>query len=267
MEKQAEFVLNDPAYFKFAVARHPWTRIVSGYRSKYVRICKEQRECLEKKFSFPGRPALKSKPISFHEFVETLAMMDARAINEHFRPFHLLCEFGKINYTYIGELDNNPEMDFLSLHIGANITLNNITKPQKHDPNQVRFPCSLRTVQLVEQLYSTDAYVLGYNFTQAYNVCTTYGYTAPPPSGSAVGSQDRKGGDEDEEDEEDDADEEDDQRSRNGDQLRSRSGTSGSAGSSEKASEAHVKAIETTGDVDDDGREVGGEDDDSDQAS
>jgi hypothetical protein len=47
MEERAATVINDPIYFKFAVVRHPWDRIVSGYRSKYINICRSDRKCLE----------------------------------------------------------------------------------------------------------------------------------------------------------------------------------------------------------------------------
>ncbi len=35
-ELEARKVIDDPSYFKFAIVRHPWSRIVSGFRSKYL---------------------------------------------------------------------------------------------------------------------------------------------------------------------------------------------------------------------------------------
>jgi hypothetical protein len=108
--------------------------------------------------------------------------MTPTLVNEHFRPLHLLCEFGKIPYDYIGELDNSPEMDFLSLHIGANTTFNSLTAPQQHRGATTRFPCSALTVDRVAKFYAHDAHFLGYNFEEASRVCSTHGFTSPPDS-------------------------------------------------------------------------------------
>ena len=133
LELEAEAVIRNPKYFKFAIVRHPWIRLVSGYQDKDVRDCKKQRHCFGVRFHLP---ALLKKdrllPVSFHEFVEALSVLTPAEMNPHFIPSSILCEFGKIPYNYIGELDNLDEMDYLSHYIGSPKLFTEGTSPDPH---------------------------------------------------------------------------------------------------------------------------------------
>eukprot|EP00042_Codosiga_hollandica_P022265 m.81298 g.81298 ORF g.81298 m.81298 type:complete len:180 (+) comp50720_c1_seq7:622-1161(+) len=141
--------------------------------------CDRSRQCLEEHFHFPPGPP-HNMPVTFHEFVRTIARMKPADINEHFRPQTLLCDLGSINYTYIGEIENGDEMDFLSLHIGGRTTLNNRTKAQAHKSSELAYPCTEETVESAARLYASDAKFLGYDFTEARKACVQFGQTSLP---------------------------------------------------------------------------------------
>ncbi len=133
LELEAEAVIRDPKYFKFAIVRHPWIRLSSMFQDKYVDICKKQRDCFGVRFHLP---ALLKKdkllPVSFHEFVEALSMLAHADMNIHFLPSTLLCEIGTIPYNYIGELENLEEMDYLSHFIGSPKLFTEGSSPDAH---------------------------------------------------------------------------------------------------------------------------------------
>eukprot|EP00042_Codosiga_hollandica_P042548 m.392599 g.392599 ORF g.392599 m.392599 type:complete len:263 (+) comp56352_c0_seq14:214-1002(+) len=71
LEAEAEAVLNDPDYFKFAIVRHPWGRVISAYRQKYKEVCRSDRTCLALRFKLSAISLREpKKPLSFHEFLE-----------------------------------------------------------------------------------------------------------------------------------------------------------------------------------------------------
>jgi len=53
-------------YFKWALVRHPWDRLVSSYRSKYEGQCNYSTACMEAKFRVPAQNA---SFYTFHDFV------------------------------------------------------------------------------------------------------------------------------------------------------------------------------------------------------
>ena len=53
-------------YFKWAIVRHPWDRLVSSYRSKYEGQCNYSTACMESRFRVPAQNA---SFYTFHDFV------------------------------------------------------------------------------------------------------------------------------------------------------------------------------------------------------
>jgi len=128
-----EAVLNDPSYFKFVVARHPWHRLLSAYRSKYEGMCKADPVCFEKHF---GVPANGQDDITFHDFVRLLSKMPPRSLDPHFRPATLLCELTRIAYNYTGDLTNTSDNDYISARVGFPVPFSVFTEEKRMQYNE-----------------------------------------------------------------------------------------------------------------------------------
>eukprot|EP00054_Salpingoeca_dolichothecata_P016785 m.99011 g.99011 ORF g.99011 m.99011 type:complete len:372 (+) comp22148_c0_seq1:69-1184(+) len=185
-------ILNDQSYFKFAVVRHPWDRLVSAFRSKYEGECHMGRECFQAHFWVPI-DITKKEPLTFHEFVVALAekfRQNVNKVNVHFRPQHMLCELDSIPYDYIVDLLDPEHTDFVSKKMGFNVTFREATRERYEKTRSEGYykgrtrtvhHCTLETVALAAELYRVDAKLLGYSFDRAYESCAKYGTTSPPP--------------------------------------------------------------------------------------
>lgn len=182
--KLAEAVLNDPAYFKFAVVRHPWKRLVSAYRSKYEGQCNFQRFCMSKEFDLPVGEH--SDFLSFHEFVSALASQDVAEMNSHFRPMVYMCELNRIKYDFVADLGEISDTNFISHKLGYKATYH---EQEAEYAATVAGPkywggrthtvhnCTAETVILAKKIYRQDAAILGYSFDDAMIACRDFGKT------------------------------------------------------------------------------------------
>jgi hypothetical protein len=102
-EKALDRVLHDDTYFKFAIVRHPWARLISGYRDKYLTNCSANRTCMSQQYKVP-LDLTKTEPASLDEFLEALLTVPLPRLNYHFRPSSVACEVGRVPYDYIADL-------------------------------------------------------------------------------------------------------------------------------------------------------------------
>ena len=176
--------INDPNYFKFAIVRHPWKRVISAFRNKFMSHCRADRHCFATHYQLRGLlstpQAKNNEPVTFHEFAEVLASHHTKGdlLNAHFRPTATLCEVDNIQYNYIGELDNALEMDYLSLKIGGKVPFSQKDTVVTRFSKVVVFACTAHTVRLLEQVYQDDLNAYGYDMLGAYRNCTQYGTTS-----------------------------------------------------------------------------------------
>jgi len=86
----------------FIVSRHPFARLVSGYRDKL-----ESKKLSYEGFAKPiikfarGRWSGEEKVPSFVEFVRYLINTDVNNYNIHWKPLYLMCRVCKFTYTHI----------------------------------------------------------------------------------------------------------------------------------------------------------------------
>lgn len=180
-----ERVAGNASVFRWAVVRHPWRRLVSGFRSKYEGECNFSRRCLRETFRVPVPDD--ASPLSFADFVEALSTQDADRMDPHFRPQHMLCQLHRVPYDFLADLARPEHMDALSRRMGMARTF---TEVESEDAAQVFgagyyggrthvvHNCSARTVRLAERLYGEDARLLGYSFAEARRACATLGRTS-----------------------------------------------------------------------------------------
>eukprot|EP00053_Salpingoeca_punica_P014508 m.131852 g.131852 ORF g.131852 m.131852 type:complete len:372 (-) comp16474_c2_seq1:269-1384(-) len=191
---QRDVFLN-PEIFKFAVVRHPWERLVSGFRSKYEGRCNFSRRCIARRFSVPvyneSRPGhlTPTTPLSFHEFVQALARVPHRRKNHHFQPQAMLCELSTIPYDFVAELDLPADTDLVSHRLGFNTTFQahfELSESRATYQGAVYYGgrthrvhnCTRETVDIAAEIYAIDAQILGFNFDKAYHSCSTVGRTS-----------------------------------------------------------------------------------------
>lgn len=178
-------------YTKWIVVRHPWARIISGFRSKVEGECFLRRPCV-RKYYLPHLPAVPNDavvPITFHEFIVHLSEMPAYRYDPHFRPITLLCQLRRIAFTTIADLDSQEDMAALSVLLGFQETFPEVMKEEQErytsseyyqGRTHVVHNCTRETVQHAEQIYGEDAALLGFDFQDAYKNCMMYGRSHPP---------------------------------------------------------------------------------------
>ncbi|EDO44982.1 predicted protein [Nematostella vectensis] len=101
-------------YYKFLFVRHPYERLVSAYRNKFIdsynytlfkqlygrRIIKHFRRN-------PDQRSLKTgEGVSFTEFVSYLLASDSEFSDRHWQQYDLLCRPCLIYYDYVGKFEN-----------------------------------------------------------------------------------------------------------------------------------------------------------------
>lgn len=136
--RPAQKVLQNPQYFKFAIVRNPFSRLVSAFLNKFLpgkRVVRQPiRHMLARRKWGPGlygdwaiacgwladritgqfkrHDAKVPGDLTFHEFVMYLADTDLRRVNRHWRPQHLFLE--GCEFDFIGRLENLAE-DFAQI--------------------------------------------------------------------------------------------------------------------------------------------------------
>jgi hypothetical protein len=165
-------VANDPAYFKVAVVRHPWKRLVSGFIDKLHVEFQGNFRLFSNKYGFPGQQ-VDDHTKYFHEFVKALASASHEKVNGHFRPTTDLCQIPQIQYDYIGELDNKKEMDTISLFLGSDKSFSELETAKDYKPYDTPLWCSEETVAYAEEFYRHDLVTFGYHMTLAKELCRT----------------------------------------------------------------------------------------------
>lgn len=89
--------------FRFTFVRHPVKRAISGYSDKLVR----QRFNYSGPFQQAlGRPVDPEDPVSFEDFLSVLERQDPAAMDPHWRPQCINVALDKIDYDYIGRVEN-----------------------------------------------------------------------------------------------------------------------------------------------------------------
>ena len=162
-------VLNDirdlEKYFKFTFVRNPYTRTLSAYLDKILGNRPEKRSIV--KALGMAIDDYKDIDISFKRFLETLASMEGRRMNEHFRPQALQSCCSVISYDYIGKFENF-EADLISLlqKLGRRDASAGMIKSVVHHKTNasVLFEqfYDLETRKLVKKIYAEDFALFGY---------------------------------------------------------------------------------------------------------
>ncbi|KAA8494199.1 Carbohydrate sulfotransferase 14 [Porphyridium purpureum] len=177
-ETRAFMMSKSDEYFGFAVVRHPWFRLVSAFRSKYEDVCAYSRDCFKTMWKLPPL-GQRSGRVTFHEFVQVvhkLAKKDVMLLNEHFLPAYLQCDFDQLSYDFIADLENVTETRYIAKRIGFPVMFDELTIPDGTSIERMHevFLCNETTVQLAQEVYKKDTYLLEYKWDEPIQACRDY---------------------------------------------------------------------------------------------
>ena len=153
------------AYFKFTFVRNPYTRMLSAYLDKI------QGNKLEKRgiVNVLGMDIndYENIDIPFKLFLDTLASMEIRRMNGHFRPQVMQSCYAVINYNYIGKFESF-EADLVTVleKLGCrNVSPRMIKTIRHHKTNASELHeqyYDAETENLVKEIYKDDFLEFGY---------------------------------------------------------------------------------------------------------
>lgn len=133
-------ILNGNEYFKFAIVRNPWSRIVSAYLSKFVKpkslewFAKEVVDAVHLK---KGIEPDYQQRITFRQFLDYLCESKDEDLNVHWKPQS--CFLGDTKYDFIGKLENiNRDFEYIRDRVG-------IPKELPKDLSEGRTPTKLKS--------------------------------------------------------------------------------------------------------------------------
>ena len=97
-------------YYKFMFVREPLERLISAYKDKFVLNNPSfhkhfGREIVKKVRKNPPR-GLKGDDVTISEFFQYITESRMEGMNEHWMPYHMLCQPCAVSYDFIGSFEN-----------------------------------------------------------------------------------------------------------------------------------------------------------------
>jgi len=175
--------LNDPRYTKACFVRNPWTRALSGYRSKLEgALAKRAGDADDPRSSwiFRSVEAVKefcrangqieddgSPEVTFGEFLNYLEGTPPAALNEHWQPQSLITGFERIKYDFVGRLETLSEdaarlierTGLPALYTGP---VKTVPPTRSKDDDVLRRYFTPERIAQVGRIYAADIAFLGY---------------------------------------------------------------------------------------------------------
>lgn len=187
--QQAQKLIGDPKYFKFTVVRNPYSRLVSGYISKFVKNQDPNitEAIIEKIYQQKNLEPNYQKGITFRQFIYYLYSTGDRYLDEHWQSQHRI--LGGINLDFIAKFENlNDDFNYIKskLNIPLDLAKINTTSynQQKSKDSYAdyyidelkrlsEFPHSRSfytpdLIELVKKRYRIDLEIFDYNFEEQH---------------------------------------------------------------------------------------------------
>ncbi len=111
-------------YFCFAVLRNPFSRLVSGYLSKFMgkRPNERYQKIIDEVYQTTRLSNKTQQSITFSQFIHHLARTEDYNLDPHWRPQHTFLGEGQIKFDFVGQLEGMETVaQVLENEVGINI--------------------------------------------------------------------------------------------------------------------------------------------------
>jgi hypothetical protein len=132
--------LNEREYFKFAILRNPFKRLVSGYLDRFVKrpVNINSQPAIENVYNFLGMEIDLKRSITFSQFVHYLARTEDKDLDLHWRPQVNFLGLGLFEFDFIGQFEElNSIIQFLENKL--EITIKTEVSNKVHITNYANF--------------------------------------------------------------------------------------------------------------------------------
>ena len=178
-------LLNNPSYFKFAIIRNPWNRLISAYINKFVNL-KEPftHEVIKCVYEGQGQTPNYEQSITFKQFIHYLVATEDHLLDRHWKPQYLF--LGNTKFDFIGKFENLAEdFQYIKQKLNLDLDLEWMNKTEKTENSSISenyadyYPQYLRKlgeipnyrsfytpelVELVRSRYQNDIEMFDYEF-------------------------------------------------------------------------------------------------------
>lgn len=160
-----EYFMEGDHLFKFCFVRNPYTRLLSAYLDKITRDKPEKRFILN---SLNLDPDNLKQHISFNEFIFAISKQEIEQMNPHWCIQYYQTFQDKLNYNYIGKIENfDHDIEKILKEINPENYQNYISVEKRHATNATQLLKQFYTKQLkqqVQEIYKEDFIHFEYDF-------------------------------------------------------------------------------------------------------
>ncbi|MBT4870433.1 MAG: sulfotransferase family 2 domain-containing protein [Candidatus Diapherotrites archaeon] len=146
-------------YFKFAIVRNPWERLLSAYKFKFLKKKDSPVPKINKKIN-----GNEKKTISFEQFVKYVCHSKDKQCDVHWQPQVNFLDDIKIDY--LGRMETlEKDLKEISKKIGVKIEIGKLNASNKYDLNDHYTPLLAKKV---EERYKKDIKEFGYSLEETF---------------------------------------------------------------------------------------------------
>ena len=169
-KEEAEYRMKH--YFKYIITRHPFDRLVSGWRNKVGEKNKRLTHSIRAASRLKGEETAEleaDRPIDFSEFLKYIARKNPLNFNRHWLSLYHHCHPCHFRYDFVAKVETlSADLPHLynALHVDKDIQLRVINNHSKHSPHFSTYynPVMTSTHKQLCSLYHVDMTLFNYTY-------------------------------------------------------------------------------------------------------